>query len=105
MGQKDFMNPVFLRLSQPGAKFRADNAAEALTYLRRYWSGKRTREYRRAYAICQSALDQLASAESARGYVVAAAEQAGVLVRRAAVAARAAGRSRNGPPAMGSGGS
>ena len=31
MGQKDFMNPVFLRLSQPGAKIRPDNAAQALT--------------------------------------------------------------------------
>lgn len=82
MGTKDFNKPVILRLNQGRmASFRADNAADALDYLKRFWSGARTREYRRAYAICQSALDNLVSAESARAYLVAAAERAGVLYR------------------------
>lgn len=63
-------------------RFRVANAAEALDYLKRFWPGARTREYRRAYAICQSALDNLVSAESARAYLIAAAERAGVLYRR-----------------------
>ena len=51
-----------------------------------FWRGDRTREFRRAYAICQSALDNLATAESARAYVVAAAERAGLLDRRPRIA-------------------
>lgn len=82
MGRTNFKKPIFLRLKDARTgNFRADNASDALTYLERFWSGARTREYRRAYAICESALDNLASAESARGYVVAAAEQAGILDR------------------------
>lgn len=85
MGTKDFNKPVMLRLSRGRlASFRADNAAEALDYLKRFWSGPRTREYRRAYAICQSALDNLVTAESARAYLVAAAEGAGILYRHGA---------------------
>lgn len=82
MGNTDFARPVVFKTGQMGAKnFHANNASEALTFLERYWSGARTREFRRAYAVCKSALDNLASAESARGYVVAAAEQAGILDR------------------------
>lgn len=82
MGRANFKKPIFLRLNEAQTgSFRANNASDALTYLERFWSGARTREYRRAYAICESALDNLASAESARGYVVAAAEQAGILDR------------------------
>lgn len=82
MGRANFKKPIFLRLNEARTgNFRANNASDALTYLERFWSGARTREYRRAYAICESALDNLASAESARGYVVAAAEQAGILDR------------------------
>lgn len=82
MGHANFKKPIYLRLNEARTgNFRADNPSDALTYLERFWSGARTREYRRAYAICQSALDNLASAESARGYVVAAAEQAGILDR------------------------
>ncbi|MFD2647150.1 DUF982 domain-containing protein [Devosia albogilva] len=40
---------------------------DALSYMERLWRGDRTREFRRAYAICQSALHNLASAEVARG--------------------------------------
>jgi hypothetical protein len=82
MGTRDFERPIFFRTDEgrPG-NFRADNASDALSYMERFWSGARTREFRRAYAICESALKNLASAESARGYVVAAAEQAGILDR------------------------
>jgi hypothetical protein len=83
MGTRDFAKPVILYLSEGGMeRFRAANASEALDYLKRLWSGPRTREYRRAYAICLSALDNLVSAESARTYLIAAAERAGVLYRR-----------------------
>ena len=82
MGRTNFEKPIFLRLNgAQNENFRANNASDALTYLERFWVGARTREYRRAHAICESALDNLAYAESARGYVVAAAEQAGVLDR------------------------
>ena len=83
MGTRNFNTPVTLRLNRGrGGSFRADNAADALDYLKRFWSGSRTREYRRAYAICQSALENLVSAESARAYLVSAAERAGVLYRQ-----------------------
>lgn len=82
MGNTDFERPIFFRTDQKRlGNFRADNASDALTYMERFWPGARTREFRRAYAICESALKNLASAESARGYVVAAAEQAGILDR------------------------
>ena len=83
MGSRNFIFPVILKSNvKSRQKFRANNAADALDYLERFWRGARTREYRRAYAVCQSALDNLASAESARGYLVAAAEGAGLLYRR-----------------------
>ncbi|MBB4053579.1 pyridoxine/pyridoxamine 5'-phosphate oxidase [Devosia subaequoris] len=82
MGTRNFKKPVFLSLKQSGvASYRVDNAADALDYLKRFWSSPRTIEYRRAYAICLSALDNLGSAESARAYLIAAAERAGVLYR------------------------
>jgi hypothetical protein len=83
MGTRNFNKPVVLQLNRGhAASFRVRNAADALEYLKRFWSGARTSEYRRAYAICQSALDNLVSAESARAYVVAAAERAGILHRQ-----------------------
>ena len=82
MGARDFDSPVILQLNQGAVpSFRANNATDALDYLKRFWFSRRTREYRRAYAICQSAQDNLVSAESARAYLVAAAERAGVLYR------------------------
>ena len=82
MGTRNFNKPVFLSLKQSGvASYRVDNAADALDYLKRFWSSPRTIEYRRAYAICLSALDNLGSAESARDYLIVAAERAGVLHR------------------------
>ena len=85
MGRKNFEKPIFLQHGR-GGNYRADNASDALSYMERFWRGDRTREFRRAYAICQSALDNLATAESARAYVVAAAERAGLLDRRPRIA-------------------
>jgi len=82
MGKRPFMSPVFLRSKESkSGKYKAGNALEAIKYLENFWSSPRTGEYRRAKAICRSALDNLASAESARNYLIAAAERAGVLVR------------------------
>jgi truncated hemoglobin YjbI len=82
MGNKPFMQPVFLRLQQDRTEsYQARNVSEAMEYLKHFWSGPRTGEYRRAKAICRSALDNLVSAESARNYLIAAAERAGILDR------------------------
>lgn len=78
MGHRPFKRPVFLRLNQTG-NYQARSAWEALEYLELHWSGPRTAEYRRAKAMCRSAVDGLVSAESARGYLIAAAERAGIL--------------------------
>ncbi|MBD8065920.1 DUF982 domain-containing protein [Devosia sp. PTR5] len=83
MGLRNFASPVTLKSNVKSTRtFRVNNAADALDYLERFWRGARTREYRRAYAVCQSAVENLASAEAARGYLVAAAEGAGLLYRR-----------------------
>lgn len=83
MGNKPFNRPVFLRLKQnQTGNYQARSAWEALEYLDRFWTGPRTGEYRRAKAMCRSALDNLVSAESARNYLIAAAERAGILDRR-----------------------
>ena len=83
MGSRPFKRPVFLRLRQnETGNYQARSAWEALEYLERFWTGPRTNEYRRARAMCRSALDNLVSAESARAYLVAAAERAGILDRR-----------------------
>ena len=83
MGNRPFLRPVFLRLKQSRTgNYEARNASDALEYLERFWLGSRTVEYRRAEAICRSALDNLTSAESARSYLIAAAEGAGILDRR-----------------------
>jgi len=82
MGSEPFKRPVFLRLDQnQTGNYQARSAWEALEYLERFWPGPRTAEYRRAKAMCRSALDNLVSAESARGYLIAAAERAGILDR------------------------
>ncbi|MHA6691629.1 DUF982 domain-containing protein [Devosia sp. A449] len=76
------MRPVFLRLKQSRTgNYQARNASEAMEYLKLFWPGARTGEYRRAKAMCRSALDNLVSAESARNYLIAAAERAGILDR------------------------
>lgn len=82
MGRKPFMRPVFLRLKQGRTEnFQARNAFEAMEYLKHFWSSAKTGEYRRAKAMCRSALDNLVTAESARNYLIAAAERAGILDR------------------------
>lgn len=82
MGNKPFLRPVFLRLKNATQKnYRANNAFEAIEYLENLWTAPRSPEYRRAKAICRSALDNLASADSARNYLIAAAEQAGIIDR------------------------
>jgi hypothetical protein len=80
VGNRPFKRPVFLRLKQnETGNYQARSAWEALEYLERFWTGRKTNEYRRAKAMCRSALDNLVTAESARAYVVAAAERAGIL--------------------------
>jgi len=82
MGNKPFYPPVFLKMKQnETGNYQARSAWEALEYLDRFWPAPRTNEYRRAKAMCRSALDNLVSAESARLYVIAAAERAGILER------------------------
>ncbi|QDZ10505.1 DUF982 domain-containing protein [Devosia ginsengisoli] len=87
MGIKPFMRPIFLRMdASPSGKYEVRNVAEAIQYLEYFWSAPRTVDYRRAKAICRSALDNLVSAESARHYLIAAAERAGILDRSANLA-------------------
>lgn len=82
MGTKPFMQPVSLRLKQSHTgNYQARNVSEAMEYLKFFWSGAKTGEYRRAKAMCRSALDNLVSAESARNYLIAAAERSGILDR------------------------
>ena len=84
MGIKPFIRPIFLRMdTSPSGKYEVRNVAEAIRYLEYFWSAPRTMDYRRAKAICRSALDNLVSAESARYYLVDAAERAGILDRSA----------------------
>lgn len=80
MGHRPFNKPVFLRLNGTG-NYQARSAWEALEYLDLHWPGEKTLPYRRARAMCQSAIDGLVSAESARLYLIAAAEGAGILER------------------------
>lgn len=82
MGKTPFMRPVLLRSEETkSGTYKINNVSDALKYLRDFWSGPRTREYQRAKAISLSALDNLVSAESARGYLIAAAERAGLIYR------------------------
>ena len=78
MGHRPFKKPVYLKLNETG-NFQARSPWEALEYLDLYWPGARTAEYRRARALCQSAIDGLVSPESARGYLIEAAMRAGIL--------------------------
>lgn len=94
MGNKPFMRPVFLRLQhdQTG-NYQANNASDAIEYLEHFWPSSKSGEYRRAKAICRSALDDLASADSARNYLIVAAERAGILDRIQKTRLTGAGRS------------
>lgn len=78
MGHAHFKKPVLLRLNNAG-NYQASSPWEALQYLDIHWSAARTVEYRRARAMCQSAIDDLVSPESARVYLIDAAERAGLL--------------------------
>ena len=78
MGQSHFKKPVFLRLNNAG-NYQAGSPWEALQYLDIHWPAARTADYRRAKAMCRSAIDGLVSPESARAYLINAAERAGVL--------------------------
>jgi hypothetical protein len=78
MGLTHFRKPVFLRLNNAG-NYQAGSPWEALQYIDIHWPAARTAEYRRAKAMCQSAVDGLVSPESARTYLIDAAERAGVL--------------------------
>jgi hypothetical protein len=80
MGYGPFRKPVFLRLNQTG-NYQARNAWEALEYLELHWPAPRTADYRRARAMCQSALDGLILPDSARNYLIEAAHRAGILER------------------------
>lgn len=80
MGHRPFSKPVFLRLHRTG-NFQARSAWEALEYLDLHWPEARTAHYRRARALCQSAVDGLVDAETARNAVIDAAQRAGLLAR------------------------
>jgi hypothetical protein len=81
MGHESFSKPVFLKLHRTG-NFQARNAWEAREYLDYHWPAPRTAHYRRAKALCQSALDGLADAEAGRRALIDAAQRAGLLANR-----------------------
>ena len=80
MGHRPFSKPVFLRLHRTG-NFQARSAWEALEYLDLHWPEARTAHYRQARALCQSAVDGLVDAETARKALIDAAQRAGLLAR------------------------
>ena len=79
MGNRPFSKPIFLTLSNTG-DFQARTPWDALEYLDRYWSEAKTAHYRRARALCQSAVEGIADSESARLAVLDAAQRAHLLV-------------------------
>lgn len=82
MGRMPFMRPVFLRSKHfPTNQYRAGDVSDAIQFMEQFWTAPKTGEYRRAQAICRSAMDNLITAESARAYFIAAAEHAGILDR------------------------
>jgi Protein of unknown function (DUF982). len=78
MGHRPFDKPVFLRLNRTG-NYQARSAWEALEYLDLHWSAPKTAHFRRAKAMCQSAVDGFVPAEAARKVLVDAARRAGLL--------------------------
>jgi hypothetical protein len=78
MGHRPFSKSVFLRLHRTG-NFQARSAWEALEYLDLHWPHARTAHYRRARALCQSAVDGFVDAETARNALIDAAQRAGLL--------------------------
>lgn len=78
MEHTHFTKPVLLRLNGSG-NFQVSSPWEALLYLNIHWPSDRKAEYRRVKAMCQSAIDGLVSPDSARAYLIDAAERAGVL--------------------------
>lgn len=80
MGHRPFSKPVFLRLHRTG-NFQARSAWEALEYLDLHWPAARTAHYRQARALCQSAVDGLVDAETARKALIDASQRAGLLAQ------------------------
>jgi len=78
MGHRPFSKPVFLKMNQIG-NFQARSAWEALEYLDLHWPEARTAHFRRARALCQSAVDGHVDSEVARSALVDAAQRAGLL--------------------------
>jgi len=78
MGHRPFSKSVFLTLHRNG-NFQARSAWEALEYLDLHWPHARTAHYRRARALCQSAVDGFVDAEAARNALIDAAQRAGLL--------------------------
>jgi hypothetical protein len=81
MGHRPFSKPVFLKLHRTG-NFQARSAWEAYEYLDLHWSAARTAHYRQAKALCQSAIDGLVDAETARRALIDAAQRAGLLATK-----------------------
>lgn len=78
MGHRPFSKPVFLKMNRIG-NFRARSAWEALEYLDLHWPEARTAHFRRARALCQSAVDGLVDGELARSALADAAQRVGLL--------------------------
>jgi len=78
MGHRPFSKPVFLKMNHIG-NFQARTAWEALEYLDLHWPTARTAHFRRARALCQSAVDGLVDTEIARDALADAAQRAGLL--------------------------
>ena len=78
MGHRPFSKPVFLKMNHIG-NFQARSAWEALEYLDLHWPEARTAHFRRARALCQSAVDGHVDSEVARSALVDAAQRAGLL--------------------------
>lgn len=78
MGHRPFSKPVFLKMNHIG-NFQARSAWEALEYLDLHWPEARTAHFRRARALCQSAVAGHGDSEVARRALADAAQRAGLL--------------------------
>lgn len=78
MGHRPFSKPVFLKLNHIG-NFQARSPWEALEYLDLHWPEARTAHFRRARALCQSAVKGHVESELARRALADAAQRAGLL--------------------------
>ena len=78
MGHRPFSKPVFLKMNHIG-NFQARSAWEELEYLDLHWPQARTAHFRRARALCQSAVDGHVDSELARRALADAAQRAGLL--------------------------